>query len=232
MGATQDASATIRVGIVDSTNPAKVTARVKIPDLDDLISHDLQVLQRKTRKDKDYWNPDLEEEVLCLFLGNGLERGFVLGALYNKEDKPPANSQDKRCIVFEDGTRLEYDRKEHKLTADVKGDAVISTTGDITAYCNNFEVSAMGSVNISGNGGVSLNPPGAAKVTASGKVCCAGSCSSDYKDACCSCKPSTSDPTKAKMCCNGSCSSTARTNAFSCKPSYIDETLAKICIRN
>jgi phage baseplate assembly protein V len=232
MGATQDVSAAVRVGIVESTKPEKVTVRVKIPDLDNLISYDLQVLQRKTREDKDYWMPDLQEEVLCLFLGNGLECGFVLGALYNKEDKPPANSQDKRCIVFKDGTRLEYDRKEHRLTADVKGDVVVSTTGNITAYCNNAEVNAMGSVSISGNGGVSLNPPGAATVTKSGKCCCAGSCKSDYKDACCSCKPSSSNPTKAKMRCNGSCSNTARTNTLMCKPSSVDERFAKLCVRN
>ncbi len=96
MGATQDVSAAVRVCIVESTNPEKVTVRVRIPDLDNLISYDLQVLQRKTRKDKDYWIPDLQEEVFCLFLGNGLECGFVLGALYNTEDKPPANSQDKQ----------------------------------------------------------------------------------------------------------------------------------------
>ncbi len=143
MGATQDVSAAVRVGIVESTNPKKVTVRVKIPDLDNVISYDLQVVQRKTLKDKDYWLPDLKEEVLCLFQGNGLESGFVLGALYNEEDEPPVNSQEKRHVAFEDGTSLEYDRKAHKLTATVQGDIEIAATGNIT-------VSAGANVKITG----------------------------------------------------------------------------------
>ncbi len=131
MGATQDVSAAVRVCIVESTNPEKVTVRVRIPDLDNLISYDLQVLQRKTRKDKDYWIPDLQEEVFCLFLGNGLECGFVLGALYNKEDTPPVNSQDKRHIAFADGTWFEYDREKHRARTHVEGRLDIFATGDI-----------------------------------------------------------------------------------------------------
>ena len=131
MGATQDVSASIRACFVSSTNPEKATVKVKIPDLDNLISHDLQVVFQKTLKDKEYWLPDVDEEVLCLFLGNGLECGFVLGSLYNAEDKPPVVSQDKRHITFEDGTALEYDRKEHKLKADVKGEVELTATGRV-----------------------------------------------------------------------------------------------------
>ncbi len=131
MGATQDVSAAIRMGFVESTNPQQVTVKVRVPDLDDLISYHLQVLQRKTRKDKSYWMPDLQERVLCLFLGNGLECGFVLGALYDEEDKPPANSQDKQHTAFEDGTWFEYDRKEHRARAHVEGCLDIFATGDI-----------------------------------------------------------------------------------------------------
>lgn len=131
MGVTRDVSAAARVCFVASTNPEKATVRVRIPDLDNLISHDLQVVQRKARKDKNYWLPDLDEEVFCLFLGNGLECGFVLGALYNTEDKPPANSQDKQHTAFEDGTWFEYDRKEHRARAHVEGCLDIFATGDI-----------------------------------------------------------------------------------------------------
>ncbi len=146
MGATRDVSAAVRVGIVESANPEKVTVRAKIPDLDNLISYDLQVLQRKTLKDKDYWIPDLKEEVLCLFLGNGLECGFVLGALYNAEDAPPVNSQDKRHVAFEDGSWFEYDRKEHIARAHIEGRMDIFVSGDInvksggTVFINGVKV--------------------------------------------------------------------------------------------
>ncbi len=131
MGTTRDVSDAIRTGFIESTDVDKVTARVRIPDLDDLISYDLQVLQQNTRKNKDVWMPDLQEEVVCLFMGNGLECGFILGSLYNAVDTPPVASQDKRHITFADGTVLEYDRKEHRLTADVKGDVNIAATGNV-----------------------------------------------------------------------------------------------------
>ena len=137
-----------RIGIVKSTNPEKGTVRVEIADVTDhngkaLQSFDLPVIVSKSKKDKAYDMPDLEEQVLCLFLGNGLSKGFCLGSFFQDVDTPPVNCQDKFHRSFEDGTWLEYDRAEHKLTADVKGDIVINATGKVN-------VAAQGNVTVSG----------------------------------------------------------------------------------
>jgi len=114
-----------RVGKVVSTDPEKATVKVKFDDVDEFVSGDLQVLNRKTLYDKDYQMPDIGELVACLFLGSGQISGYVLGSVYGGEINPPANSQDKWVKEFKDGTRFEYDRAENILNIEIKGEALI-----------------------------------------------------------------------------------------------------------
>ena len=123
----------IRIGIVTQVYDDRATVRVQFPDDDEEVSWEFPVLQRKTLKDKDYWLPDVGEHVVVVMLPYGQEQGFVIGALYSEVERPPeGSSRDKRVIVFEDGTRIEYDRKAHKLYADVKGDAELKISGHLT----------------------------------------------------------------------------------------------------
>lgn len=133
---------TVRVGVVSSSDPSRGTVRVELPDDNNLVSFDLRVLVRKTHRDKDYWMPDVGDQVLCLFLPFGLEQGFILGAFYSGPDAVPVSSQDKRHVLFEDGTWLEYDRANHTLSGHIKGkvdaitvdqDAVLEVKGDVLA---------------------------------------------------------------------------------------------------
>ncbi len=119
---------TVRVGIVDQVYPQRGTVRVLMPDSQCLESYELPVLTRKTRLDKDWWLPDLGEQVLCLFLPIGLETGFVLGAPWSLSDPPPTPEPDKRQVRFADGAWLEYDRM----------------SGDMQVHCRNKLVIAAG----------------------------------------------------------------------------------------
>ena len=122
----------IKVGIVTNTYPDEAKVRVKIVSSDDEISYKLPVVVRKTQNDKDYWMPDVGEHVVCLFLGNGVEDGFVLGAIYSDEDKVPVESQDKWHKTFKDGTTIEYDRNIHQLKVHSVGDITIASDTHIT----------------------------------------------------------------------------------------------------
>lgn len=202
MGISNLGRSIFRIGEVTSTLPNKGKVKVKFEDMDDLVSYEMWVLNRKTREDKDYWMPDIKDQVFCLFLGNGMEAGCVLGAIYSDKDKPPVNSQDKRHVRFKDGSVFEYDRKTHALTVDVKGDISIRATGNVM-------IDALGGVSISGGGGVMINEPTAGTVNpATGNCCCAGSCESDYQDSCCGATAS------GNMCCGSSCAPNAATNCM------------------
>jgi phage baseplate assembly protein gpV len=61
------------------------------------------------------------------------------------------NCQDKRHVTFADGTWLEYDRAEHKLTANVQGDIDITATGNVTVTASgDITIAAGGNVKITG----------------------------------------------------------------------------------
>jgi phage baseplate assembly protein V len=119
-----------RVGEVVETNPENCTVRVKFEDTDNLVSGNLQILKNKTLEDKDYSMHDIGEMVACIFLGNGSTSGFVLGAIYSDKDKPNENNQEVWAKEFKDGTKIRYDRKEHKLNIMIKGDAKIHVEKD------------------------------------------------------------------------------------------------------
>lgn len=142
----------MKIGIVTATNPATCTCRVRFPDHDAMESWWLPVVQKKSLRDKSYWMPDVGEHVAC-HMDDNAEFGVVLGAIYSDADQPPVANQDKYHVAFDDGTTIEYDRAEHRLTADVKGDADVATTGDIRAVSvGNADVRTSGWAQVVGTG--------------------------------------------------------------------------------
>lgn len=146
----------IKIGEVSSVDPEKCTARVVFDDEDSLVSYDLQILQRNTYENQDYQMVHPGEDVVCLFLGPGQEDGFIIGSLYAGEIKPPEASLDRRTVVFSDGTRVCYDRQEHKLTVTIEGteivfnrqDGSITVPNAVTINCTTATVNASSSVTL------------------------------------------------------------------------------------
>lgn len=124
----------LRFGIVVAVDETKGMVRVQYTDMDGEVSYWLAVLKPKTLKDKAYWMPDIGEHVAVLIDENA-EEGVVLGAIYSSSDAVPVSSKDKYHVKFNDGTVIEYDRTEHKLKADVKGDIEIKATGRADVDC-------------------------------------------------------------------------------------------------
>ena len=93
----------IRVGKVSSTNPAAMTVRVTFPDEAGLVSDDLHVLCQGSKSDKDYWMPDVGEQVVCIFLPNGRNTGYCLGTFFSKTDAPPAGAGQTKRIIKHNG---------------------------------------------------------------------------------------------------------------------------------
>ncbi len=130
----------IRVGKVVAVDDKTAKVRVQIEDADAVVSYWLPVVQQKTQNDKHYWLPDIGELVVCAFYEDDWDTGFVLGAVYNDKDKPPTQTRDKFVIEFKDGTRIEYDRAEHKLHINVKGDILIEADGNMTLKASRIDL--------------------------------------------------------------------------------------------
>lgn len=126
----------IRVGTVSSVNAAAGTVRVAFAAQDDMVTYELPVITRGSKNNKDYWLPDVDEQVLCLFLpntsGRGVCDGFVLGTFYSSVDAPVENSGDVHAVKYGDGTIIKHDRRTGKLTINATGDIDIIAGGNVT----------------------------------------------------------------------------------------------------
>ena len=126
----------IRIGRVSSIDVSTNTARVAFSDKDDLVSGNLMIVNRGSMVDKDYWIPDIYEQVLCLMMpnksGQGLNEGFIIGSFFSAEDGPQERSADVRAIKFGDGTVIKHDRSTGNLTINATGDISIIAAGTLT----------------------------------------------------------------------------------------------------
>ncbi|MEO9385595.1 phage baseplate assembly protein V [Chromobacterium phragmitis] len=138
-----DALATLKFGSVAEHDAPTQRVRVRLPELGQLLTAWLPVLSRKSLKDKDYWLPDVGEQVAVLMDARG-EDGVVLGAIYSEADAVPVASQEKWQRRFADGAVLEYDRRQNQLT--VSGGikhVVVDTLADV-------QIKAASSITIDG----------------------------------------------------------------------------------
>lgn len=185
----------IKLGEISSIDPSKATARVVFDDEDGLVSYDLPVLQRNSLKNHDFAMPDVGEDAIVLFFGEGQEDGVILGSIYAGEVTPPETTENRRTVVFDDGTRVCYDREEHKLTVTIEGteivfnrqDGSITVPNAVTINCTTATVNASSSVTldtpktditgvlnvaglITGSGGLAVSGGSGAAVTVSGNM--------------------------------------------------------------
>lgn len=188
-------SSLIKIGEISSIDPAKCTARVVFDDEDSIVSFDLPVLQRNSLKNHDYAMPDVGEDAIVLFFGEGQEDGVILGSIYAGEVTPPESTENRRTVVFDDDTRVCYDRAEHKLTVTIEGTEVVFNRQDgsitvpnaVTINCTTATVNASSGITldtpktdvtgvlnvaglITGKGGLAVSGGGGAAVTVTGNM--------------------------------------------------------------
>lgn len=120
----------IRVGQVSSRNSVDMTVKVVFPGAENLVSADLAVLNRGSQNHKDYWVPDIGEQVLCIFTqntsGNGSNEGYVLGSFFSQVDRPQVSEPNIRRVDFGDGSYVEHDRNTGNLTIHATGNITIT----------------------------------------------------------------------------------------------------------
>ena len=90
----------VRVGIVSEVIPADCAARVVFEEKDETTSPILPVLTRGGKVNRDFWLPDIGEQVVCLFACNdkNFSTGWILGAHY-KEGDGNADTVDSAALT-------------------------------------------------------------------------------------------------------------------------------------
>jgi phage baseplate assembly protein V len=136
----------MQIGIVTAVDSAACKCRARFNDHGGMESWWLQVVQKKTLRDKHYWLPDIGEQVVCL-LDDNADSGVILGAIFSSPDPVPVDSLDKCHIAFADGTTVEYDRGAHKMKVAVVG-GTLEATADISATITSPLVTLKASVQV------------------------------------------------------------------------------------
>lgn len=114
---TGEANCTCRYGYVSDYDEQRHMARVRFPDMGDLISGWLCVGVMNSLKNHDEFALDIDEHVFCVLNGNGIEEGIILASIYDDKNKPENKNREQRYIKFSDGTEIYYDRENHELLA-------------------------------------------------------------------------------------------------------------------
>lgn len=116
---------------------------------DEFVTDWLPVLVRKSKSDKESWQLEINEHVVCL-MDETCDEGVIIGAIPNEEDQPDGGEgKGKFRKLFSDGTLIEYDKNSHKLTVDVKGELKAITTGKAT-ITSDADIEANAGANLKG----------------------------------------------------------------------------------
>jgi len=134
-----EAGAVARFGYISNYDAERHRARVIFPDKDNLPSGWLPVVVPNSLKNHDELHLDINEHVLCLMLGNGIEAGAVIGAIYDNKNKPPESDKNTRKVKFDDGTEILYDRKNHELKINCVGNITIHADGNMKISADKIE---------------------------------------------------------------------------------------------
>lgn len=126
-----DLNQLIRIGKITSVDEKKHTARVLFTDRDEMVSWDLPVLVPSTVDPQDYCLPVENTDVVCVFLPNGQQQGFIIGAFYTDENPPPITDRKNYLRKFKDGTKIEVDKATRAVR--IKAEGNVTVEGDVIA---------------------------------------------------------------------------------------------------
>lgn len=160
----------VTVGIVTNNKDEEGLGRVKVkfPWLSETDeSYWARVLSPMAGKERGiYFLPEVNDEVLVAFAHGDMESPYILGALWNGEDKPPEtnsdgknnrrmiksrsghqiildDTQDKEQIIIRDSTeknQIIIDSKNNTLSIKVEKDITIEAKGKITVKSSDGDI--------------------------------------------------------------------------------------------
>ena len=154
----------VTIGIVTNNQDPDNLGRVKVkyPWLSDKEeSHWARVLTPMAGKDRGiYFLPEIDDEVLLAFEQGDINFPYILGALWNGKDKPPAKNtdgkNDQRLIKSRSGHQIIFDDtkgKEQMVIQDKTGKNKIV----INSQDNQMNIAVDGDLNITAKGKIVIN---------------------------------------------------------------------------
>ncbi|EPU2896287.1 phage baseplate assembly protein V [Vibrio vulnificus] len=109
------------------------------------------------------WKPLQVGEQVVVLKPFGAQGGVIVASLNQTKFDQPKDKLNLYYHEFPDGTWLEYDMEEHKLTGHVEGDLILTTAG-------NAKLTATQNVEIKSRGDMTFNSEGQMTFHSKGKV--------------------------------------------------------------
>jgi phage baseplate assembly protein V len=101
----------LRVGVISEIQPEKGLCRVSFGERVSPLS---PWFTRRAGKDREFWHPDIGEQAVYFSpYGDGSEGFALVGLFSNKMPLPDGAKENLHIVEYEDGVRIEVDRKEH-----------------------------------------------------------------------------------------------------------------------
>lgn len=124
----------VREGTVAAVDPANYRVRVQY-DTDEagepVLTAPIPWMVTRAGPDREWWAPEVGEQVVLLAPSGELTQALALPALYSDAMPAPSDDPDKRVQRYSDGAVFEYDRDAHryKVTLPAAGEMVVSIGG-------------------------------------------------------------------------------------------------------
>ncbi|MGL9759214.1 MAG: phage baseplate assembly protein V [Wolbachia sp.] len=106
----------VRIGVVKEVDYEKAKVRVKIGEL---LTDFLPWITSRAGEERSWLPPSINEQVVILSPLGELSLGVVLAGIYQQNYSAPENSEMINSLVFQDGTKLLYDKESKNLEISV-----------------------------------------------------------------------------------------------------------------
>lgn len=118
----------VREGTVAAVDAAAYRVRVAY-DTDEagraVLTAPIPWVTHRAGPDRDWWAPEVGEQVVLLAPSGELTQALAMPALYSDAMPAPSDDADKRVQRHSDGAVFEYDRAAHRWTVTIPEDGEI-----------------------------------------------------------------------------------------------------------
>jgi len=106
----------IRIGLIKEVDYEKARVRVQVGEF---LTDWVPWITSKAGRDRSWFSPDIDEQVMVLSPFGELSLGVVLAGIYQQKYPAPESKKEVDSFLFEDGTKISYDKKNHHLEVSV-----------------------------------------------------------------------------------------------------------------
>lgn len=134
----------ITVGTVAEADYEK--ARIKVT-VGEWTTSWLPWVTSRAGNDVSWWALEIGEQVLVVSPSGDMAQGIVIGGIYQQQQQQVGADklENVHRVKYQDGTVIEYDRENHLLKADVKGDVELLVEKNLTAkVTENVDITVQG----------------------------------------------------------------------------------------